>query len=107
MNQIINHLPQTKQDEFNLLTELLSDFKVVEMVILFGSYARGNWIEDRYVEKGITYEYKIDISLRQSTSTERTDREGLQGEDSGNWHRKIPITFAKNPLTNGLFAKGI
>jgi len=33
------------------------------MVILYGSYARGTWVEDKYVEKGTTYEYKSDYDL--------------------------------------------
>jgi len=33
------------------------------MVILFGSYATGKWVEDRYIEKGITYEYRSDYDL--------------------------------------------
>ncbi len=46
-----------------MLTEQLSAHKLVEMVILFGSYARGNWVEDQYVEKGITYEYRSDFDI--------------------------------------------
>ncbi len=38
-------------------------YSEIETVILFGSYARGNWVEDKYVEKGITYEYKSDYDL--------------------------------------------
>ena len=59
----MNHLPKSKQDELKLLAEELSAHKLVEMVILFGSYARGNWVEDQYVEKGITYEYRSDIDI--------------------------------------------
>ena len=33
------------------------------MVILFGSYARGEFVEDTYVENGILYEYKSDYDL--------------------------------------------
>ena len=33
------------------------------MIILFGSYARGNWVEDKYKENGTTYEYKSDYDL--------------------------------------------
>ncbi len=33
------------------------------MVILFGSYARGDWVEDTYVEDGITYEYASDFDI--------------------------------------------
>jgi HEPN domain-containing protein/predicted nucleotidyltransferase len=63
VNKSLNHLPKTKQEELGRLTALLSAFKEVEMVLLFGSYARGNWVEDTYVEKGITYEYRSDYDL--------------------------------------------
>lgn len=33
------------------------------MIILFGSYARGTWVEDKYMENGNTYEYKSDYDL--------------------------------------------
>lgn len=56
-------LPKSKQEELELLTQQLSTFKEVEMVILFGSHARGNWVEDKYVEKGITYEYRSDFDI--------------------------------------------
>ena len=59
----MNHLPKDKQGELQLLAEQLSAFKEVEMVILFGSHARGNWVEDKYVKKGITYEYRSDFDL--------------------------------------------
>ncbi|MCL6266619.1 HEPN domain-containing protein [Flagellimonas myxillae] len=59
----MNHLPKSKQEELQLLTQQLSAFKEVEMVVLFGSHARGNWVEDKYVEKGITYEYRSDFDL--------------------------------------------
>ena len=35
----------------------------LEKIILFGSYARGTWVEDGYVKAGITYEYKSDFDL--------------------------------------------
>ncbi|MCL6274231.1 HEPN domain-containing protein [Muricauda sp. 2012CJ35-5] len=59
----MNHLPKSKQEELELLTQQLSPIKEVEMVILFGSHARGNWVEDKYVEKGITYEYRSDFDI--------------------------------------------
>ena len=33
------------------------------MIVLFGSYARGDWVEDVYVEGHITYEYKNDFDV--------------------------------------------
>lgn len=63
MNKTVAHLPNQKQEELHKLTALLSSFKEVEMVLLFGSYARDNWVEDTYMEKGITYEYRSDYDL--------------------------------------------
>ena len=63
MSKLTNHLPTQKQEELTKIAGLLSGYKNVEMVILFGSYATGKWVEDRYVEKGITYEYRSDYDL--------------------------------------------
>ncbi len=35
----------------------------MEFIILFGSYARGDWVSDRYKEAGVTYEYESDFDL--------------------------------------------
>ena len=63
MNTSIAHLPSHKQRELHAIIQLLQQFKEVEMVILFGSYARDTWVEDRYVEKGTIYEYKSDFDI--------------------------------------------
>ena len=44
-----------------VVQELLGD--ELAMLILFGSYARGDWVNDRYVEDGITYSYQSDFDL--------------------------------------------
>jgi hypothetical protein len=33
------------------------------MIILFGSYARGGWVEDVYGEDGVIYEYRSDFDI--------------------------------------------
>ena len=63
VNEALQQLPLTKQEELQHLTKLLGNSKGVEMVILFGSYARGKYVEDSYVENGILYEYKSDYDL--------------------------------------------
>ena len=70
MNTSISHLPEKKQTELTQLTETLSSFKEVEMVILFGSYARGNWVEDQYVEKDVLFEYRSDYDILVVTTHE-------------------------------------
>ncbi|MCT4588828.1 MAG: nucleotidyltransferase and HEPN domain-containing protein [Carboxylicivirga sp.] len=63
MNTSLEHLPENKQDELKALAELFSSSDKVLMVVLFGSFARGNWVQDRYLEKGVIFEYKSDYDL--------------------------------------------
>ncbi|MFA6135686.1 MAG: nucleotidyltransferase domain-containing protein, partial [Phycisphaerae bacterium] len=44
----------------NVIRELVDD---LAMLILFGSYAKGNWVNDRYVEGDIVYSYESDFDL--------------------------------------------
>jgi HEPN domain-containing protein/predicted nucleotidyltransferase len=59
----LEHLPKAKQDELQDIVELIKEAVKPEMIILFGSYSRGNWVEDRYRENNITYEYKSDYDI--------------------------------------------
>lgn len=64
MKTSLSHLPEHKQAELKAIKEaLVPRYGEIEMIILFGSYARGNWVEDKYVENGRTYEYKSDYDL--------------------------------------------
>jgi predicted nucleotidyltransferase/HEPN domain-containing protein len=64
MKKSLAHLPKHKREELKLVTEIILDeCPTVLMVILFGSYARGDWVEDTYVEDGITYEYASDFDI--------------------------------------------
>jgi len=63
MKNSISHLPLDKQQELTAITESITELVKPEMVILFGSYSRGDWVQDRYKEDGITYEYKSDYDI--------------------------------------------
>ncbi len=64
MKKSLAHLPKHKRDELKLVTEvILDECPTVLMVVLFGSYARGNWVEDRYIEDDILYEYMSDFDI--------------------------------------------
>lgn len=63
MKRSLTHLPAKKQQELKDIVSFVMETRSVEMIILFGSYARGNWVEDKYVENGTTYEYKSDYDL--------------------------------------------
>lgn len=64
METSLKHLPIPKQEELQLIVETICKSKLrPEMIILFGSYSRGDWVEDVYQEDGITYEYRSDFDL--------------------------------------------
>lgn len=57
------HLPEFKQHELDTLKSLIIGHASIEMAILFGSYARGDWVSDKYVEDHVTYEYQSDYDI--------------------------------------------
>jgi uncharacterized protein len=64
MKTSISHLPENKQHEINRIVEIIREVVNPEKIILFGSYAKGNWIEDRYTDKhGTLYEYISDYDF--------------------------------------------
>lgn len=63
MKTDLSHLPNSKQDEIRRITEIIKDVTKPEMIILFGSYAKGNYVEHRYVSEGIKYEYISDYDF--------------------------------------------
>jgi len=63
MKTSLEHLPEHKQQELQAIAELIKKAYKVEMIILFGSYARGNWVEDIHNENGTIVEYESDYDL--------------------------------------------
>jgi len=63
MKRSLAHLPKHKRDELKEVVAIITELADIEMIILFGSYARGNWVEDIYTEGHITYEYKSDYDI--------------------------------------------
>ncbi|MFA6716795.1 MAG: nucleotidyltransferase domain-containing protein, partial [Victivallaceae bacterium] len=64
MKKSLSHLPEDKRDELKAITGIIAEMIDAEFIILFGSHARGDWVEDRYVgDDGILYEYQSDYDL--------------------------------------------
>lgn len=63
MKLSISHLPEEKQQELLSITDALVQLVHPEMIILFGSYSRGDWVEDTYKENGTTVEYRSDYDI--------------------------------------------
>ncbi len=63
MKESISHLTENKQHEIRIIAEIIKEVVNPEMIILFGSYARGSFVEDRYISNGIKYEYVSDYDF--------------------------------------------
>jgi uncharacterized protein len=75
----LEHLPESKQEELTPIKEMIINLVNPEMIILFGSYSRGDWVEDRYRVNGTLYEYKSDFDILVVTEH----------------HQDMPFGFAK------------
>ncbi|MCK9530811.1 MAG: HEPN domain-containing protein [Gammaproteobacteria bacterium] len=68
------HLPPHKQDELRRVVDTVRAHQDVEMIILFGSHARGDWVEDEYEEDHITYGYHSDYDILIVTADKDRER---------------------------------
>ncbi|MBB5282964.1 HEPN domain-containing protein/predicted nucleotidyltransferase [Rhabdobacter roseus] len=63
MKTTLDHLPSDKQREILEILEIIKEEANPEKIILFGSYAKGDWVEDKYREDGVTYTYISDYDF--------------------------------------------
>jgi HEPN domain-containing protein/predicted nucleotidyltransferase len=65
MKRTLPKLPPRKHYELHLARDIiLREAPYTGMLILFGSYARGGWVEDKYLAKDMNvYEYKSDFDI--------------------------------------------
>ncbi|MFA7185430.1 MAG: nucleotidyltransferase domain-containing protein, partial [Victivallales bacterium] len=64
MKKSLAHLPPYKKQELKQLKSVILE-KVPRtlFIILFGSHARGDWVDDEYTEGHITYTYQSDFDI--------------------------------------------
>jgi HEPN domain-containing protein/predicted nucleotidyltransferase len=80
MKKSLAHLPLYKKQELKRLKSIiLEKAPATQFIILFGSHARGNWVDDEYTEGHITYSYKSDFDVLVITEDWETAR------NSGLW----------------------
>ncbi|WDE03531.1 HEPN domain-containing protein [Thalassomonas viridans] len=68
MKTSIAHLPEHKQQELQRAVEIIREEIDLELLILFGSYARGDWVEDLDPDT-LQYRYQSDFDLMIITET--------------------------------------
>jgi predicted nucleotidyltransferase/HEPN domain-containing protein len=73
MKRSLAHLPKQKREELKAVVSIIREMvPTTEMVILFGSHARGDWVDDTYREGGVVYEYKSDFDILVVTNDKKT-----------------------------------
>jgi len=89
MKKSLSNLPEYKVNELSTITEIiLKELDDVQMVVLFGSYARGNWVEDVCNGKDCTHEYKSDFDILVVTKyAETANNTDLQRKVEGKLNR--------------------
>jgi predicted nucleotidyltransferase/HEPN domain-containing protein len=70
MKTDITTLPQHKQDEIKKIVSVIQSTAPAEMVILFGSYARGDFVEAKHHDGRYRYQSDIDILVLVETRSE-------------------------------------
>lgn len=64
MKSSLSHLPKIKQEQILQIASIIKEVASPEKIILFGSYAKGNYVEHRYTGRdGVIYEYISDYDF--------------------------------------------
>lgn len=98
MRKNLAYLPKDKQEELEIIRDtILETIPDVRMVVLFGSYARGKWVEDVHTEGYTTHVYQSDFDILVTTKSKKS------AEDP-NLHDKVTKTIqatnkVKTPLS--------
>ncbi|GAB5527047.1 MAG: HEPN domain-containing protein [Roseivirga sp.] len=72
MKTDLSHLPRIKQEELTAVCEIILSKVPAEMIVLFGSYARGNWVEDYQEHHEYVSDYDILVITADRKSAKRS-----------------------------------
>jgi predicted nucleotidyltransferase/HEPN domain-containing protein len=93
MNTSLAHLPEYKQRQVREIAEVIIKAVDPEKVILFGSHATGRWVEHRYAEDNIVYEYISDYDILVITKAGDTRKDyEVQDLVENRCRYKTPVT---------------
>ena len=82
MKNTIEHLPQTKQRDLNKIADIITEnCRDTGMVILFGSYARGKWKEEKDLKPDRLSGHASDYDILVVTGEKKT------AKDAGLWQK--------------------
>jgi HEPN domain-containing protein len=95
MKTSLNHLPQSKQEQILEIIEIIKEVVAPEKIILFGSYAKGKYVQHRYTGRdGVLYEYISDFDFLVVTRNNTVKEYELEDiVNSRTQHFKQPINL--------------
>ena len=95
MKTSLDHLPEQKQQELQRAVEIIREEVNPDMLILFGSYARGDWMEDIDLET-LHYRYQSDFDLLVVTETRK---EAGKIEQNNQLNQRLMKTIHRTPIS--------
>ncbi|WP_176722246.1 HEPN domain-containing protein [Candidatus Thiosymbion oneisti] len=95
MKTSFEHLPEQKQQELQRAIEIIREEVDFDMLILFGSYARGDWVEDLDPET-LLYRYQSDFDLLVVTET---PRQASKIEQNSQLAQRLIKTIHRTPIS--------
>jgi HEPN domain-containing protein len=106
MKTSLSHLPEAKQKEIAGILQIIIEEAKPEKVVLFGSHARGNWVEEGYVEYDTRYSYISDcdflVIVSNSEEKEFTIKSNITDRCSNSRNIVSPIIHDIDYVNSGL-----
>ncbi len=111
MKKSLKHLPKQKRDELKTVVRMMREEFDVEMIILFGSYARGDWVEELGPDD-FHYNYQSDFDILVIADKKLANRQrkwdGLEDRFMRSSVVKTPVTLIHHSIgyLNDKLSKG-
>jgi len=113
MKKSLSHLPQRKRGEIaRIVCIIRQTVPQAEMIILFGSYARGDAVEDVTVDGHTTYEYSSDfdilVIIKSKALADNLDLWYALEDEAGKLPVQTPVKIIAHEINfvNGKLRKG-
>jgi len=95
MKTSLEHLPEQKRQELQRAVEIIQEEVNPDMLILFGSYARGDWVEDLDPET-LHYRYQSDFDLLVITETRQ---QASKIEQNSGLNQRLMKAIHRTPIS--------
>jgi HEPN domain-containing protein/predicted nucleotidyltransferase len=98
MKTSLSHLPETKREQITQVAAAIEELFHPQMIILFGSYAKGTYVEDSYTEAGTIYEYVSDYDFLVVMENEAIKDYLIRDRITNRFHFHTPINIISHTI---------